>query len=565
MFKYSLLLLLLMTLVGCSTLSNSESDQARELASVSDEDIIRLMRKTHGYAEPELVNKLSRGNLEQGLRKLLRRGPNFSPGWGSSSSIFLKGMLCLRSVVKRHKDCEATREEDEKLTFKALKQIISEQDLQKIGRGVHEITLGNSFSRQSFEKLARNEDRRKHFYRNMKRYLSMDVLGQEYMKHLLKVDNFLFEKIVLFWMNHFVTSSREVREPALIIQQNNLIRKFALGNFKAFVKAITYDPAMILYLNLDTNKCAKKDGQKDCSTVNENYARELLELFSLGADADSGSPNCYTENDIQTIAKALTGHRVNNITGQYVYRKGRSDYDRALKSYPRKQAFLERCEVPRIGSHLEVSTTNITNTNSLINVLFERRSSQIAKFIVEKAYKAFISPEVNWESPELIELTQNFAQTMNLKQMFMNLFLLDEMYKDTSLNSVVKSPIELIFGTLRTFKIKSFKNEKEMKRIRAFLKTTKQTIFGQPDVKGWRTGENWIDTASYTSRILALSYILSRNKTHICEEFGEGYQLKFFLEGQSVDKVSLPKTFRNCNQKIKVLRRIFRDPIYQVK
>ena len=118
----------------------------------------------------------------------------------------------------------------------------------------------------------------------------------------------LVEKMTLFWHGHFATSAAKVREPKLMLQQNELLRRHALGNFEPLVRGIARDPAMLLYLDSATNRK---------NHPNENFAREVMELFCLGVGN-------YTEQDIQELARCFTGWEIQH--GAFKFNPYQHDY-----------------------------------------------------------------------------------------------------------------------------------------------------------------------------------------------------------------------------------------------
>ncbi|MDX1548901.1 MAG: DUF1800 family protein, partial [Rhodothermales bacterium] len=184
----------------------------------------------------------------------------------------------------------------------------------------------------------------------------------------------LREKMTLFWHNHFVTEIDAYLIAPYAYRYVETLRTHALGNFKDFVHAIGIDSAMLLYLN---------GVQNAAGAPNENYARELLELFTMGPEDDQGTPN-YTQQDIEEIARALTGWLVDpfNLTVQLVSVR----HDGGEKTiFGRTEAF---------------------GYDDVIDLLFEERPEQIAAFLCRKLYRAFI-----YEAPDEA-LVAELAQVM---------------------------------------------------------------------------------------------------------------------------------------------------------
>lgn len=172
-------------------------------------------------------------------------------------------------------------------------------------------------------------------------------------------DNNLRERLTLFWSNHFVTEWLVVRHAPYVFQYYNALQRNAIGNFKAFVREIGTNPAMLRYLNGEYNT-------KDIP--NENYARELYELFTLGVD------NGYTQEDIEETARALTGWTGGRAIGRTHYFK-EEDFDDGEKTI--------------------FGQTGNWGYDDVIDILFEQHSEKIAKFICGKLYRYFVSPQIN--------------------------------------------------------------------------------------------------------------------------------------------------------------------------
>ncbi len=169
------------------------------------------------------------------------------------------------------------------------------------------------------------------------------------------------ERMTVFWHNHFTSSLRKVKRPTLMYRQNVLLRRHALGNFRELLHAVAKDPAMVLYLDNQTNRKDKP---------NENYTRELLELYTLGKGH-------YSERDVKEAARAFTGWMVNLRTGQFRFNARR--HDKGTKHF-----------LGRRGSF---------DGDDILEILLEQ--SQVAVFITAKLWREFIS-----DTPNKQELTR---------------------------------------------------------------------------------------------------------------------------------------------------------------
>ncbi|MBC8173305.1 MAG: DUF1800 domain-containing protein [Chitinophagales bacterium] len=263
----------------------------------------------------------------------------------------------------------------------------------------------------------------------------------------------LREKMTFFWHDHFATST-----PLswLMQVQNNTLRKHALGKFGKLFHAVAKDPAMIIYLNNQQNK-------KD--SPNENFAREVLELFSLGEG------NIYTEQDIKEAARAFTGWTVNK-KGEYEFVK--DDHDFGEKVFFGKKG-------------------NFTGEEILDIILKEK---QTATYITTKIYKEFVHDEPDEE--RIKKLADDFYQSgYDITKLMKSIFLSDWFYNEKNVGCRIISPVELIvrYKNLVHFDIKNEDGLIYMQRLLG------QTLFFPPNVAGWTGGKTWIDSSSLFLRM----------------------------------------------------------------
>jgi uncharacterized protein (DUF1800 family) len=262
----------------------------------------------------------------------------------------------------------------------------------------------------------------------------------------------LREKMILFWHNHFATSGNFAY---LCQEQHNTLRKLALGNFREMLHAISVDPAMILWLNNQQNK-------KDAP--NENFAREVMELFTLGEG------NGYTENDIKNAARTFTGWTVNQ-KGDFEFREKQHDEDE-------KEIFGKK------GNF---------NGNDVIDMLLAK--PQLSEYICRKIYKSFVNSEVDNE--KVTELAARFRSTdYDITDLMKTIFVSDWFYEDKNIGCQIISPVELI---VRFKKLNRFELEDD--QMIALQQVLGQVLFLPPNVAGWKGGRGWIDTSSLVQRL----------------------------------------------------------------
>jgi uncharacterized protein (DUF1800 family) len=279
----------------------------------------------------------------------------------------------------------------------------------------------------------------------------------------------LRERMTLFWHNHFATSDVKVQNPGLMLRQNALFRSQALGDFGALVTAIGKDPAMLIWLDSTINKKAKP---------NENYAREVMELFTLGRGH-------YTEKDIQEAARAFTGWFVVRDQFQEVRRQ----HDDGVKTVLKHSGKWDGDDIPRI-------------------LLQE---SACAEFICRKLFSHFVS-ETNAPSDALIApLAHAFRESHYQIKVPVAMILQSNLFFDPSVaGRRVKDPVEFAVGTIRALEIVN-----PTVRTAALAEACGrmgQSLFAPPSVAGWDGGPRWINSTAMLARAnLALGILSDQN------------------------------------------------------
>jgi uncharacterized protein (DUF1800 family) len=265
----------------------------------------------------------------------------------------------------------------------------------------------------------------------------------------------LLEKMALFWHGHFATSMVKVRDVYLMWRQNQLFRRQGLGGWFELLEAVSTDPAMLVWLD---------QAQSRRQHPNENYARELMELFTLGEGH-------YTEGDVAEAARALTGLSLDRTRQAYVYRP--------LMHDPGEKVFLGRRG--RLG---------------LKDVLEEVLAQPAAsRFIVVKLWSFFAG---GTPAPGLVEaLAEEFRATGSRFGPFLGaMFRCEEFYADSVVRSQIKSPVQLLVIAVRQL-------ERELPPGPAsaqVLRSLGQDLFAPPNVKGWDGGASWITTGTLLNR-----------------------------------------------------------------
>ncbi len=270
----------------------------------------------------------------------------------------------------------------------------------------------------------------------------------------------LLERMTFFWHGHFACKPDFGK---LGIQYLNTLRKHALGNFRDLVLAIAQDPAMIRYLNNQQNRKEKP---------NENFARELMELFTLGRGN-------YTEKDIKEAARAFTGWS-SDLRGDYIFRPMWHDY----------------------GSKTFFGKTGTFDGKDIINIILEK--PQTAQFIVRKIYQHFVNDQV--DETLVGALSKQFYQSgYDIGKLMQSIFSSDWFYSAKNMGNRIKSPIEFTAGLMRSVELK-FDQPMGMLFIQRALG---QILFNPPNVAGWPGGKTWIDNSTLMLRLNLPGYLFN--------------------------------------------------------
>jgi len=282
------------------------------------------------------------------------------------------------------------------------------------------------------------EERQAQQRRNVEQGLE---LREWWLREMLTTPSPLTEKMTLFWHNHFATSQQKVRSPQLMYRQNALLRHEALGNFGTLLHAIARDPAMLIYLD---NAGSRKQAP------NENFAREVMELFTLGEGH-------YGERDIKEAARAFTGWSLDRDTLQFTFRRQWHDGDQVL------------------------------------DILLAR--PETAEFITTKLWKEFVSPVPDAREVRRLAAVLRDAR-YEVKPLMRAMLASDAFWSPDNRASLVKSPVELVVGTLRTFDIRPF----TLRPAVVASAVLGQNPMSPPNVKGWPGGDAWINSSTLLGR-----------------------------------------------------------------
>ncbi|WP_214073068.1 DUF1800 domain-containing protein [Mucilaginibacter sp. dw_454] len=296
---------------------------------------------------------------------------------------------------------------------------------------------------------------------NQQRNMQEKNLNDAWVKQMSTTEAQLREKMTLFWHNHFACN---VGNSYYEQELNNIERANALGNFKTMLLQVSQSPAMLQFLNNQQN-------QKN--HPNENFARELMELFTLGRGN-------YTEQDVKESARAFTGWAYNGKDG--TYRFNNYAHDNGNKT------FLDK-------------TANFCGED-ILNIITD--NTQTAKFICTKLYRYLVNDVPNDE--HINQMAEVFYKSSyEITPLLKFVFLSDWFYDEKNIGNLVKSPVEFLVGLNRQFYI----NYQNPDVLMQFQRTLGQVLFRPPNVAGWPGGRNWIDSSSLMYRMKIPSTILN--------------------------------------------------------
>ncbi len=344
------------------------------------------------------------------------------------------------------------------------------------------------------------------------------LLQSWWIKHLLTTKTPFLERMTLFWHNHFPSSILKTNQASFLLQQNLLFRRHALGNYATLLRAVAKDPAMLLYLDGYNNTKEKP---------NENFAREVLELFTLGR-------HHYKPVDIVEAAKAFTGWTVNK-QGKFV--NNTAEHDNSIKTF--------------------LGHRGRFNGDHIINILLKQ--PRAAEVIAEKMWKEFISDSK--PNPYTVKTWGNVFRrsNYNIPTLLKAVLTSKEFWDKRNRGALTKSPIQLAIGTLRTLPYKLPRHGIEHR-----LNILGQGVFEHPSVKGWSGGHDWISTQSILLRTALLNDLtdapfLPHGKVASQLPNTSGKRLQqWLLSIEPLNKIDLTR------DKQRVVRDLVLDPAYQV-
>ena len=280
----------------------------------------------------------------------------------------------------------------------------------------------------------------------------LKVLNIRWLDEMINSEAQLREKTSLFWHGHF--ACRVINS---YFQQEMLhtIRTNALGNFGDMLKAVSKSPSMLQFLNNQQNKK---------SHPNENFAREVMELFTMGRGN-------YTETDVKEAARAFTGWGF-NLQGEFVFRKFQHDD----------------------GSKTFLGKTGNFSGDDILDILLENK--QTANFITKKIYRYFVNENIDETNVQWLS-DRFYKNKYDITKLLEDIFIGTWFYDQKNIGTKIKSPIELLAGIRRLLPLQLDNDNSQL----LFQKVLGQILFYPPNVAGWPGGKNWIDSSTLMVRL----------------------------------------------------------------
>ena len=311
-------------------------------------------------------------------------------------------------------------------------------------------------------------------------------LAAQWVYRMLHTPTPIKEKMTLFWHGHFATSDEKVADIRLMQTQNDLFRKHALGNFQTLTREVSKDPAMLLYLDSATNRK---------SHPNENYAREIMELFCLGE-------GMYSEQDVQELARCFTGWEIKRAR----YRFNRYQHDAGLKT------------VLGVGG--------IESGEEAIRVVTEHPAAP--RFLARKLFRFFVMDEPEPADELLVPLVRQLKDDqMNVGPTLKRILGSNLFFSSLARARKVRSPTEFGVGFLR-----AFEGTTDFLQLADDMYQLGQGLYQPPSVKGWDGGRTWINSSTLLGRANLIHRMLNGSKTR----FGK-QTLNAYFEANGVDSV----------------------------
>ena len=324
-------------------------------------------------------------------------------------------------------------------------------------------------------------------------YNDLGSVRQWWLYRMVHTRRPLEEKMTLFWHNHFATAVYKVDNANRMWRQNEMFRRYGMGSFRTLLQQVARDPAMLVWLDGRDNHVGK---------ANENFAREVMELFTLGVG------NGYTEKDVQEAARAFTGWQGGDGPGGFIYNPGAHDD----------------------GEKTVLGQSGNWHADDVCDIL--ARHPATARFLTTKLFKFFVHDHPSKE--DIDNLSKVYLDNQfEIRAVLQSIFNSDVFYSDAARFAKIKSPVEFCVMTIRAYDA-PLSAARDLHRS---LELMGQDLFNPPNVKGWSEGRDWINTRTLLARVGFASGLTDEMKNRV----SLADRLRAFGSGASDAAPAIPK------------------------
>jgi uncharacterized protein (DUF1800 family) len=332
-------------------------------------------------------------------------------------------------------------------------------------------------------------------------FFRRESLKSWWMSLLMNQPRSLEEKMMLFWSTHVAIEFDTVDNARMAHQYLGLLRQYATGNFKAFIKAITLNPAMLIYLNGYQNSKTAPD---------ENYARELQELFTLG----KGPGSQYTEDDVKAAARVLTGYQVNGTSLTSFFTASRHDTN------PKQFSAFYNNQI----IHQPVAANGPLELDALLDMIFGK--NEVAMYVCRRIYRYFVYGNISTdvETNVITPLADTFRNSnYDIKPVLLQLFKSEHFFDVLQFGAMIKGGLDFTIGLMRECRVKvppisnpQLRNRHLGYVANNFLPSIEQNPGDPPNVSGWAAyyqdpvyDKSWITTDTFSKRQALINTLIN--------------------------------------------------------
>jgi uncharacterized protein (DUF1800 family) len=359
----------------------------------------------------------------------------------------------------------------------------------------------------------------------------------KWLRFMLKTKFPLQEKLVLFWHDHFATGFAKVQDVKMMGVQVQLLHRLCAGDMRQLVKEVGRDPAMLEFLDTVRNN-------KDIP--NENYARELMELFTLGVNDTAGNPN-YTQADIVQIARAFTGWTYGRAAE---FDEGNHDFEADFPERGPKVVFQSTGGFGPGGRSFTVDGEGAAEIDAVVDILFEHTDSDgkntVARRTARRLLEYFAHPEPSTADVDAVVAASGFATNWNIGGLCRAIFVSDAFYASMApapfgagTKKSVKWPVDFLVSTLRLTGVRpkgrsQYIDGGSFSGLFSHLSNMGQILMDPPSVFGWDWESSWISSATLLAR-----YNLARDITSARARGGTGFRPERLIDLDLTDPVDI--------------------------